>query len=103
MALLAAAKTGDAGAFAKARGAWYANGRAVADFLSAANPRHWPRHQLRAIMRTHLDQTLREAVDQLTGHFEAGAREYDAIERHILGMADMLSNGIIRQFPRRFR
>jgi hypothetical protein len=55
------------------------------------------------MMKTHLDQTLNEGVDQLTGHYAAGIREYDAIERHILIMADTLSSGIIKQFPGRFR
>jgi hypothetical protein len=27
----------------------------------------------------------------------------DTVHRHILGMADVLSKGIIRQFPRKFR
>jgi hypothetical protein len=30
-------------------------------------------------------------------------RDYEAIHRHILHMADMLSAGIIKQFPHRFR
>ena len=103
VAVLQAAKAGDQAALAGARTAWYANGRRVADFLSAANPANWPRAEMRAMMTTHLDQTLEEAVDQLTGRFAAGVREYDAIERHILRMADTLSSGIVRQFPRRFR
>jgi len=54
------------------------------------------------MMKTHLDQTLAEAVDELTGHFHRGVREYGAIERHILKMADTISSGIEAQFPRRF-
>lgn len=103
VALLEAAKAGDTPRLAKAKSAWYANGRQIADFLSAANQRNWPRAAVRAMMKTHLDQTLSEAVDQLTGHYAAGIREYDAIERHILGMADTLSSGIVKQFPGRFR
>jgi hypothetical protein len=102
VALLQAAKSGDAGAIADAKAAWYANGDEVADFLSAANRRNWPRRELRAMMKTHLDQTLAEAVAQLTGRYGASIREYDAIERHILAMADTLSSGIVKQFPRRF-
>jgi hypothetical protein len=30
-------------------------------------------------------------------------RDYDAVHKHILVMADGLSGGIIHQFPRRFR
>ena len=101
--LLVAAKAGDKANLAKAQTAWYANGREVADFLSAANPDNWPRAAVRAMMKKHLDQTVDEAVDQLTGRYASGIREYDAIERHMLKMADTLSSGIIKQFPARFR
>lgn len=101
--LLVAAKAGDEAKLAAAKTAWYANGRAVADFLSAANPANWPRGVVRSMMRTHLDQTLKEAVHQLAGRYAAGIREYDAIERHMIKMADTLSSGIVEQFPARFR
>jgi hypothetical protein len=101
--VLVAAKAGDDAKLATAKTAWYANGKEISDFLSAANRHNWPRTAVRAMMKTHLDQTMNEAVDQLTGHYAAGVREYDAIERHIIGMADTLANGIIKQFPARFR
>jgi hypothetical protein len=103
VALLQAAKSGDNDAIARASAAWYANGNAVADFLNTANPRNWPRKEMRAMMKTHLDQTLKEAQDRLQGHFAADIRDYEAIHRHILEMADELSTGIMRQFPGRFR
>ena len=103
VAVLQAAKAGDTAALAAAKDAWYANGRQIADFLNAANPRNWPRATLRSMMRTHLDQTIQEAVAQLTGDYAASVRMYDEIEDHILTMADTLSSGIVAQFPRRFR
>ena len=103
VAILEAAKAGDTARLAHAKAAWYANANQISDFLSAANPRNWPDAAVRAMMKTHLDQTLSEGVDQLTGHYQAGVREYDAIERHILEMADTLSSGIVKQFPARFR
>jgi hypothetical protein len=33
----------------------------------------------------------------------ADIRDYESVHRHILEMADMLSDGIIRQFPGKFR
>ena len=54
------------------------------------------------MMKTHLDETLK-AAHRLTGNFAADVRDYDAVHAHILEMADMLSDGIIEQFPRRFR
>jgi hypothetical protein len=103
VALLQAAKANDAAALGKAHDAWYANGNDIADFLASANPRHWPRGEMRSMMKSHLDETLKEAVDHLNGRFAADVADYDAIHRTILEMADMLSDGIVAQFPARFR
>jgi hypothetical protein len=100
--LLKAAKAGDASAFSAAKKRWYANANAIADFLAHANPRSWPDPVMRHDMRVHLDQTLTEAADELQGHFRAGVRDYEAVHRHILAMADMLSNGIMEAFPGAF-
>jgi hypothetical protein len=102
VALLVAAKSGDNAALAKAKTAWYANGNQIADFLAKANPHSWPRKTMRSMMKEHLDVTLKEAVDELTGKYSASVRDYESIHHHILAMADGLSNGIIRQFPSRF-
>jgi hypothetical protein len=102
VALLQAAKSGDSAAITKASNAWYANANEIADFLHTANPHNWARGEMRAMMKTHLDQTLKEAQDRLQGKFAADIRDYEAIHRHILEMADELSNGIMRQFPQRF-
>jgi hypothetical protein len=103
VALLQAAKAGDTAALGTARTAWYANGNQIADFLSGANPRSWPRAEMRSMMKAHLDETLKEAVDRLNGRFAADIADYEAIHRHILEMADALSAGIVAQFPARFR
>jgi hypothetical protein len=102
VALLQAAKSGDQTQIAKASSAWYANANQIADFLHAANPHVWSRKMMRSMMKTHLDQTLAEAQHRLQGNFAADVRDYEAIHRHILAMADTLSSGIMRQFPQRF-
>ncbi|HEX6150290.1 hypothetical protein [Nocardioides sp.] len=101
--LLQAAKAEDTAAFDAANTAWYANADDIADFLAAANPRYWPQDTMRAAMKGHLDQTLAEASHELTDEYAKSVADYDEIHHHILGMADMLSTGIIRAFPRRFR
>jgi hypothetical protein len=103
VALLQAAKSGDDAATTAAAKAWYRNGDQVADFLHAANPHAWSRTTMRRMMKTHLDQTLLEAQHRLAHRYAAEIRVYDQIHRHILAMADALSEGIIDQFPRRFR
>lgn len=100
--LLQDASAGDTPAFNAAKIRWYANANQIADFLSAANPRFWPDATMRAAMKEHLDQTLAEAVDELNGNYAASVTDYEAIHLHILAMADLLSSGIMHQFPARF-
>ena len=100
--LLSAAKVGNQHQVKKASFAWYRNGNQVADFLSGANPDNWPRKEMRSMMRTHLDQTLAEATLRLEGDHEAEIRTYDELHVHILEMADVLSDGIVAQFPEKF-
>lgn len=101
--LLAAAKAGDQAAIERHNCAWYRNADQIATFLSKANPQHWPRREMRSMMREHLDLTLKEAVAHLEQRHRTDIRTYDRIHRQILGMADMLSDGIAAQFPKRFR
>ena len=101
--VLAAAKAGDAAGLAAAQERWYANGNDIAAFLAAANRNSWPLGEMRAMMREHLDLTTAEAVARLTGDWEADIAAYDEVHGQALEMADMLSAGIVRQFPARFR
>jgi hypothetical protein len=88
VALLQAAKAGDRTQTAKASAAWYANANQIAAFLHTANPHAWSRTDPRAMMKTHLDETLAEAQHRLQGDYAADVRDYDAVHRHILAMAD---------------
>lgn len=100
--LLAAAKAGDSGGVSRASAAWYANADQIARFLNAANPKNWPLEQMQMMMKTHLDLTLKEAVDRLNGNYAADIADYEQVHLEILTMADMLSDGIIAQFPAQF-
>ena len=100
--LVGAAKAGDNAKVQDASRRWYANADEIADFLSGANPKNWPRETLRSEMHHHLDLTLQEAQARLKGDWAADIAAYDTVHQHILGMADVLSSGIARQFPRKF-
>ena len=97
--LLVAAKTGVG--FEAAHEAWYANGDEIGAFLADANP-NWDRAEMQTMMADHLDLTLAEAVARLGADFDADIAAYDEIHVQILHMADMLSDGIVAQFPNRF-
>jgi hypothetical protein len=100
--LVAAAKAGDAAAVDAASAAWYRNADDIATALHGLNPKHWPLADLKAHMKEHLDLTLAEAVARLQGRFADDIAAYDEIHVQILGMADMLSDGIVAQFPAQF-
>ena len=100
--LLGDARAGDSAGVEDAGNRWSQNGNDIADFMSSANPDNWPQDEMRAMMAGHLEWTLNEAVARLNADWAADVEAYDRIHRDILHMADMLSRGLIAQFPERF-
>jgi hypothetical protein len=100
--LLNEAKAGDNVGFEKALARWYKNADKIAKLLSKLNPDNWPKAEMRAMMREHLDLTLQEATARLQGDWAADVAAYDQIHTQILEMAGMLTAGIIAQFPELF-
>jgi hypothetical protein len=100
--LVGAAKAGNTARVDTLNRKWQGNADDIAVFLNGANPKNWPAATLKSAMRTHLDQTLTEATHQLKGDYAASVKDFDAIEKHILMMADILSDGIVAQFPQKF-
>ncbi|HET9937435.1 MAG TPA: hypothetical protein VFQ28_01495 [Gaiella sp.] len=100
--VIAAAKAGNRDALAAQQARWNANADEIAGFLSGANPRTWKPAAMKSMMRAHLALTTDEVVARLQRDWAADVRAYDRIHRQILEMADMLSAGLVAQFPRRF-
>ena len=67
-----------------------------------SRPRAWKLSALKAELRTHLRLTTDEAVARLGHDWSADVVAYDRIHRHALHGADILSSGLVKQFPRRF-
>jgi hypothetical protein len=100
--VIAAAKAGDGTQLAYAQARWADNADQIAAALDAVNPRFWKLAEMRAEMHRHLALTTQEAVARLQQNWTGDVAAYDRVHRHILHMADMLSDGIVRQFPQRF-
>jgi len=100
--VVAAAKANDKAKLDDANKRWIANADQVADFLSSANP-NWPAADMRKMMREHLDLTTAEAVARLNGDWKADVAAYDRVHEQILHMADMLSDGIVKQHSAKFK
>jgi hypothetical protein len=100
--VVAAAKMNDKAKLDDANKRWFANADQIADFLSSANPKSWPAAEMKSMMHDHLKLTTDEAVARLHSDWGADVKAYDAVHEQILKMADMLSMGIVNQFPNKF-
>lgn len=100
--LVKAAKAGDGAAAEDAEKRWYANADEIAEFLGRINP-HWSAQTWKKLLYDHLAMTKAEAVDILTGKAIDGIVEFESIEQEALEMADLMTEGIVKQFPQAFR
>lgn len=100
--LLTALKNDNTVAYDTVNAQWIANANAIAAFLSSANP-NWPLAEMQAMMLEHLNLTGAEAVARKTDNYTADVTAFENVHVQILEMADMLTNGIVKQFPSMFR
>jgi hypothetical protein len=100
--LIAAALEGDTAAVSDQQARWTANADQIASLLNRANSRFWKLRPMKAMLHDHLRLTTDEVLARLTQNWTADVKAYDQIHRQALHMADMLSAGIIGQFPNRF-
>jgi hypothetical protein len=101
--VVTAAKAGDTAKLADAQARWAANGDTIAGVLASVNPRFWKLPAMKAELRMHLKLTTEEAVARLQGKWAADVAAYERIHRHALHLSDLLSDGLVKQFPQRFR
>lgn len=101
--VIAAAKANHTAKMADANKRWYANADEIAAFLSGANPKSWPPAEMKQMMHEHLDLTTAEVIAHLKGNWADDIAAYDKVHSQILQMADMLSAGIVNQYPAKFK
>lgn len=97
-----AAKAGDKTQLADAQKKWSANGKEIAAFLSGANP-NWSKKALEEMLQKHLDLTSGEVVGRLNNDWAADIKSYDDGHAHMLMFADILTDGIAKQFRAKFK
>lgn len=96
-----AAKAGNNDELTAAQNKWSVNGKDIAAFLSGANS-NWPKKDLEDMLQKHLDLTTGEVVGRLTQDWAKDIKSYDEGHEHMLMFADMLTDGIAKQFPDKF-
>ncbi len=97
-----AAKADDKKVLEDANKRWTENADEIAAFLSKANPA-WKLDEMKKMMHDHLKYTTDEAVARIKKEYDADVKAYDKVHEEILSMSEMLSMGIIKQFPDKFK
>jgi hypothetical protein len=100
--LVKTSKAGNNKAALAAEKKWYENADEIATFLAYINP-YWSKESWKAMLHEHLALVKAEAVALLTKDYATGIKVYDKIESQALEMADMMAEGIIKQFPASFK
>lgn len=97
-----AAKVGNEADLTKAQAKWTANADEISAFLCGANP-HWVKKDVTDMLHKHLEYTTGEVVSRLKKDWAADIAYYDKGHMHMLMFADVLTMGIEKQFPDKFK
>lgn len=100
--VIEAAKAGNQADLAKFNKEWYRNADDIAKLLSAANP-NWSQKEQQDMLYAHLKFVTDQVMARLKEDWKADILAYDKNEDHMMKYADILSNGIIKQFPDKFK
>ena len=100
--VIKAAKAGNAPSLDVANKSWFANADEISSFLSNANP-NWALAEMQTMMNDHLKLTTDEVVQRIKKDYNADIEAYDKVHVEILKMSAMLADGIILQFPEKFK
>ena len=80
---------------------WHENADKIADFLSSANP-NYSNKQLKEMLYKHLELVTDQVVARLNKDWKKDIESYDKNEEHMIMFADVIAQGIIKQFPKKF-
>jgi hypothetical protein len=100
--IIEAAKKGDQANLANFNKEWNRNADEVVAFLTTANP-NWNKKELTDMFNLHLKLTTDEVVARLKKDWEGDIKAADLNEEHLIHMADFLTDGIVKQFPDKFK
>lgn len=99
--IVMAAKAGNQADVNKLNADWQRNADEIARLLSGANP-NWPFKTLQAMLYTHLKWMNEIIINCLQGNWKADIAATDQNEIHMIHFADILTAGIVKQFPEKF-
>ena len=99
--IVKAAKTNSKEDYDRGQKNWYANADDISSFLSSANP-NWPKKVLQDMLYKHLEYTTTEVASRLKKDWAADIDAYDKGHLHMLMFSDAVTDGIVKQFRKKF-
>ncbi|MGF7047870.1 hypothetical protein J2T13_002376 [Paenibacillus sp. DS2015] len=96
-----AAKAGNQKDVEKYNKEWHRNADDIAKFLSSANP-NWSNQELKDMLYVHLQFVTDALTSRLKKDWDADIVAYDKGKEHMIMFADVLTKGIVKQFPDQF-
>lgn len=96
-----AANAGNSAALDEANKRWYVNADRISELLNRVNVK-WALADLITMMNEHLKLTTDEAEQRIKRNYAGDVIAYDKVRDEALKMSDMLSAGIVKQFPKKF-
>jgi hypothetical protein len=99
--ILVAVQAGNQADVEKYNEAWYANADDIAKFLSAHNPKY-SYEQLKEMLHEHLELITDDVTARVKKDWDAEIVAFDKGMEHMNLFADILTEGIVKQFPEQF-
>lgn len=100
--LAAAAKKGDKQEQQDRAKQWHANADAIVSFLNELNP-HWSKDTLKHMFYQHLGFASKEVATRAKKDWQGNMEAFEGGCTHILAWANLLWDGVIRQYPEKFK
>ncbi|MBS1646881.1 MAG: glycosyltransferase [Bacteroidetes bacterium] len=101
--VLKAAKENNKEALDKAVKDWYANAKDIGSFLASANPKNWTAKDTQGALEMHITHTIAYSVSILKGDYTQSFGGFEEALHHMVHLADILTEGIAKQFPEKFK
>lgn len=100
--IIKAAITRDTGIINSVNKKWFANAEDIVKHLHKLNP-DWAIGDLRKMLNNQMQLTAESAGERLKKNYDADVVAFDKVHDGVLIMSDTLADGIIIQFPKKFK
>ncbi len=101
--VLKAAKENNKTDLDKAVADWYANAKEIGAFLASANPKNWTAKETQGALEMHITHTIAYSVSILKGDYSQSFGGFEEALHHMVHLGDILTEGIVKQFPEKFK